>query len=45
MWSSGKPHDEVICNPVWDGWDKNETHMQQDLLWFIFKVIPAVQKR
>jgi len=24
---------------------KNDTHMQQDLLWFIFKVIPAIQKR
>jgi len=27
------------------GWDKNITHMQQDLLWFICKVMPAVQKR
>ena len=28
-----------------EGWDKNDTDMQQDLLWFIFKVILAVQKR
>jgi len=28
-----------------EGWEKNENCMQQDLIWFIFKVILAVQKR
>jgi len=28
-----------------EGWEKNETRMQQDMHWFIFKVILAVQKR
>jgi len=28
-----------------EGWEKNDTGMQQDLHWFIFKVIPAIQKR
>jgi len=43
------PEAEALLNAYFmvyeEGWEKNETHMPQDLHWFIFKAILAVQKR
>jgi len=43
------PEAEALLNAYFtaykEGWEKTETCMQQDLIWFIFKVILAVQKR